>query len=75
LFQDLFKIVHPEGSHKSTPDNLLCVVFLLQNPPLEGDDFLTNLLEAKPVYATDPFTGAAYHINPAAIANAGTGAR
>jgi hypothetical protein len=43
----------------------------LQNPPIEGNDFLANLLEAKPVYATDPYTGAAYHINPAAIANAG----
>lgn len=28
-------------------------------------------MEAKPVYATDPYTGATYHINPAAIANAG----
>eukprot|EP00882_Tetradesmus_deserticola_P000746 GHRQ01000814.1.p1 GENE.GHRQ01000814.1~~GHRQ01000814.1.p1 ORF type:complete len:211 (+),score=71.48 GHRQ01000814.1:222-854(+) len=41
-----------------------------QNPPIEGNDFLTNLLEAKPVYATDPYTGAGHHINPAAIANA-----
>uniref|UniRef100_A0A383VD67 Uncharacterized protein n=1 Tax=Tetradesmus obliquus TaxID=3088 RepID=A0A383VD67_TETOB len=41
-----------------------------QNPPIEGNEFLANLLEAKPVYATDPYTGATYHINPAAIANA-----
>lgn len=46
---------------------LLC---LSQNPPLEGNTFLANLLNAKPVHEVDPYTGTTFHVNPAQIATA-----
>eukprot|EP00878_Enallax_costatus_P036723 GHUV01041269.1.p1 GENE.GHUV01041269.1~~GHUV01041269.1.p1 ORF type:complete len:147 (+),score=26.14 GHUV01041269.1:574-1014(+) len=41
-----------------------------KNPPLEGNTFLANLLNAKPVHGVNPYTGATYHVNPAQIASA-----
>eukprot|EP00878_Enallax_costatus_P018985 GHUV01020013.1.p1 GENE.GHUV01020013.1~~GHUV01020013.1.p1 ORF type:complete len:149 (+),score=28.17 GHUV01020013.1:633-1079(+) len=45
-------------------------VSVMQNPPLEGNTFLANLLNAKPVHGVNPYTGATYHVNPAQIASA-----
>lgn len=43
---------------------------LCQNPPLEGNAFLANLLNARPVHEVDPYSGASFHVNPAQIASA-----
>lgn len=42
----------------------------MQHPPIEGNIFLTGLMEARPVYSVDPHSGAKRCINPAAIASA-----
>ena len=42
----------------------------LQHPPIEGNTFLTGLLEERPVYSVDPHSGAKRYINPAGIASA-----
>lgn len=44
--------------------------FIQQNPPIEGNAFLQALMEARPVYCMDPYSGARHYVNPAAIANA-----
>jgi hypothetical protein len=42
----------------------------LQHPPIEGNAFLSELFEARPVYSMDPQTGNKHYINPAGIASA-----
>jgi hypothetical protein len=40
------------------------------NPPIEGDTFITQLMNTKPVYSVDPYSGQTYFINPPQVSAA-----